>query len=175
MITLLRAKPPKGGDAELRGYRGTSRHVRRAASESRARGLAAAFVSETQTRQMNRPSADDQRRNDRWDRTDDRRPEVERLERESFILLQHVYTVTGASPAVPVNAARIGSDLGFGEDETMRLVRYLNWVGFMKESAAGPHLALAEEGIHYLEHGAGRRHSVRADEKDIPIPVFLSR
>lgn len=100
---------------------------------------------------------------------------MERLERESFILLQHVYTITGASPRVPVNAARVGIDLGFGEDETNRLVRYLSWVGFMKESAAGPHLALAAEGIDYVEHGAGRRHSVRADEKDVPIPVFLSR
>jgi hypothetical protein len=29
---LLRAKPPKGGDAELRDYREFTRHVRRAAS-----------------------------------------------------------------------------------------------------------------------------------------------
>src|SRR5882672_9564514 len=32
--TLLRAKPPKGGDAELRDYRDFTRHVRRAASDS---------------------------------------------------------------------------------------------------------------------------------------------
>jgi len=31
---LLKAKPPKGGDVKLRGYRGTSRQARRAASES---------------------------------------------------------------------------------------------------------------------------------------------
>jgi hypothetical protein len=124
---------------------------------------------------MNRRSADRAAGRDRWDGRRDRRPEVERLERDSFILLQHVYTVTGATPGVPVNAARVGSDLGFAEQETSRLVRYLNWVGFMKESAAGPHLSLAEEGIEYLERKAGRRHSVRSDEKDIPIPVFLSR
>ena len=124
---------------------------------------------------MNRRPADNQRRHDRRDAGGHRRPEVERLERDSFILLQHVYTITGASPEVPVNASRAGSDLGFAEDETSRLVRYLSWVGYMKESAAGPHLALAEEGIEYLEHGAGRRHTVRADERDVPIPVFLGR
>jgi len=32
--TLLRAKPSKDGDAELRDYRERNRHVRRAASES---------------------------------------------------------------------------------------------------------------------------------------------
>jgi hypothetical protein len=31
--TLLRAKPSKGGDAELRDYREVTRHVRRAASD----------------------------------------------------------------------------------------------------------------------------------------------
>jgi hypothetical protein len=100
-----------------------------------------------QTRQMNQRSADRHGGRDRWEGRTDRRPEVERLERDSFILLQHVYTMTGASPEVPVNAARVGIDLGFAEEETSRLVRYLNWVGFMKESAAGPHLSLAEEGI----------------------------
>ena len=124
---------------------------------------------------MNRRSADRTAGRDRWDGGRDRQPEVERLERDSFILLQHVYTVTGARPDVPVNAARVGIDLGFAEEETSRLVRYLNWVGYMKESAAGPHLSLAEEGIEYLESKARRRHSVRADEKDIPIPVFHSR
>ncbi len=123
---------------------------------------------------MNRRPADRGGGRDRWDGGSDRRPEVERLERDSFILLQHVYTVTGARPDVPVNAARVGNDLGFAEDETSRLVGYLNWIGFMKESAAGPHLSLAREGIEYLERRAGRRHSVRADV-DIPIPVFLAR
>lgn len=103
------------------------------------------------------------------------RPEVQRLERDSYILLQHAYTLTGADPAVPVNATRLGADLGFAESETSRLVRYLSWIGYLKESAAGPHLALAEEAIEYLEEGAGRRHSVRADEKQVPIPVFVSR
>jgi len=41
--TLLRAKPSKGGDAELRGYRDASRrHARRAASDTT---LAAFFTA----------------------------------------------------------------------------------------------------------------------------------
>ena len=103
-----------------------------------------------------------------------RSPEVERLERDSFILLQHAYTVTGATAGLPVNGTRLGHDLGFAEDEASRLINYLNWIGYLKESAAGPHLSLAPEGIEYLEHRAGRRHSVRAPgDQSVPIPLFL--
>lgn len=126
---------------------------------------------------MNRKSADEHSRRGRShdaDTEQGRQPEVERLERDSFILLQHVYTVTGADPAAPVNGSRVGMELGFAPDESSRLIHYLHWVGFMKESASGPHLSLAPEGIEYLEHRAGRRQSVRADsDKTIPIPVFL--
>lgn len=121
---------------------------------------------------MNKRSADEHSRH--GGRNNRRRPELERLERDSFILLQHVYTVTGADPAMPVNGTRVGNDLGFAPDEASRLIHYLNWVGYMKESAAGPHLSLAPEGIEYLERRAGRRHSVRAEaDQAIPIPVFL--
>jgi hypothetical protein len=41
---LLRANPPKGGDAELRGYSESARHACRAASESNSFELLAAFV-----------------------------------------------------------------------------------------------------------------------------------
>ena len=121
----------------------------------------------------------DERRQSRfesqWDsRCSARSAEVERLERDSFILLQHAYTVTGATAGRPVNATRLGHDLGFAEDEASRLINYLNWVGYLKESAAGPHLSLAPEGIEYLEERAGRRHSVRAPpDQPIPIPFFL--
>ena len=103
------------------------------------------------------------------------RPEVQRLERDSFILLQHAYTVTEADPCVPVNAARLGAELGFAEAEVCRLVDYLSWVGYLKQSAAGPHLSLASEGIHYLEEGAGRRQTVRASEAAPLLPVFIGR
>jgi hypothetical protein len=177
--TLLRAKPPKGGDAEPRDYGGTCRYVRRAASETcrEAGGWRPCSFSEVHERQMNRRSSERNwsRDRDNWHDERGRSPQVERLERDSFILLQHVYTLTGANCGAPVNAGRAGADLGFAQEETSRLVWYLSWVGYMKESAAGPHLSIAEEGIDYLERGAGRRHSVRCDEKDIPIPVFMAR
>ena len=125
--------------------------------------------------QMNRRSRNSEgyRGAGRRDRARERSPELERLERDSFILLQHAYTLTGADPSVPVNSTRLGCELGFADTETSRLVRYLSWVGYLKESAAGPHLALSPEGIDYLERGARRRHTVRADESHVPIPVFL--
>jgi hypothetical protein len=125
--------------------------------------------------QMNRrsPSNEGYRGAGRRDWITERPPERERLERDSFILLQHAYTLTGADPSVPVNPMRLGCELGFAHNETSRLVRYLSWVGYLKESAAGPHLALAPEGIDYLERGARRRHTVRADELYVPIRAFL--
>lgn len=103
-----------------------------------------------------------------------RSPEIERLERDSFILLQHVYTVTSATPGAPVNGTRVGLELGFAPDEASRLINYLNWVGYMKQSAADPHLTIAPDGIDYLERDAGRRHSVRAPaDQPIPLPLFL--
>ena len=84
--------------------------------------------------------------------------------------------MTGADPDVPVNGSRVGIDLGFAPDESTRLIHYLNWIGYMKASAAGPHLSLSSEGIEYLEQHAGRRHSVRAaPDVTIPIPVFLGQ
>lgn len=102
-------------------------------------------------------------------------PEVQRLERDSFILLQHACAVTGSCPGRAVNPARLGADLGFAEDETARLVNYLSWMGYLKESTMGPHLSLADEGIEYLEERAGRRRSVRIDDKHVPLPLFISR
>ncbi|HEX6925683.1 MAG TPA: hypothetical protein VF167_09635 [Longimicrobiaceae bacterium] len=102
-------------------------------------------------------------------------PEVQRLERDSFILLQHAYAVTGSCPGRPVNPARLGAELGFDEEETSRLVNYLSWIGYLKESTMGPHLFLANEGIEYLEAGAGRRRTVRVDDKHVPLPLFISR
>lgn len=85
------------------------------------------------------------------------------MERDSYILLQHVYTLTGADPRVPVSLTRAGGDLGFAPQEASRLVHHLNRVGYMRESATGLHLSLAPAGIDYLERNAGRRHSVRSD------------
>jgi hypothetical protein len=44
MHALLRAKPPKGGDAELRDYGEFARYVRRAASDPQRVGVGGPFV-----------------------------------------------------------------------------------------------------------------------------------
>jgi hypothetical protein len=54
-FTLLRAKPSKGGDAELRGYREATRHVRRAASDRQTsrRGGPVSFLGGTDVEREN--------------------------------------------------------------------------------------------------------------------------
>lgn len=103
---------------------------------------------------------------------DERQP-LRRLERESFILLQHAYTLAQGDPSSGVNPHRLSCDLCFGDVETERLVQYLSWLGYLRESPTGPHIVLSPSGIEYLEHACGRRRSVRAGNREVPLPLFL--
>ncbi len=103
----------------------------------------------------------------------DERQALRRLERESFILLQHAYTLAQDDSTGGVNPHRLSNDLCFGDVETERLVRYLSWLGYLRESPTGPHLVLSPSGVEYLEHACGRRRSVRAGSREVPLPLFL--
>lgn len=99
------------------------------------------------------------------------RQALRRVERESFILLQHAYTLAQDDPTIGVNPNRLRADLCLGDLEVDRLVRYLSWLGYLHESPTGPHLVISPVGIEYLEHACGRRRSVRAGDREIPPPL----
>ena len=88
---------------------------------------------------------------------------LRRIERDSFILIQHAYALSGGNRQVLVNPHRLLCDLGFTEDEITQLLRYLSWVGYLRDAPGTSHLTLSEEAVTYLEHERGRRCSVRCD------------
>lgn len=110
---------------------------------------------------------------ERRESSPDERQALRRLERESFILLQHAYTLAQGDSPCGVNPHRLSCDLCFDDVETERLVRYLSWLGYLRESPTGPHLVLSPLGIEYLEHACGRRRSVRAGSREVPPLLFL--
>src|SRR5690606_22609536 len=68
------------------------------------------------------------------------RQRLRRIERDSFILIQHAYSLGAGTNEITVNPHRLLCDLGFTEEEVAQLVRYLYWVGFLRDTPAGPHL-----------------------------------
>ena len=96
------------------------------------------------------------------------RQALRRVERESFIVLQHAYTLAQDDPSMGVNPNRLRNDLCFGDLEVDRLVRYLSWLGYLQQSPSGPHLVISPIGVEYLEHACGRRRSVRAGNREVP-------
>ena len=84
-----------------------------------------------------------------------------RCERESFILLQHVYTLASDDLKRSIRVARAAADLGLASAECWRLVDHLVRAGCLDEVGRGGELSLTATGVHYVERGAGRRRSVR--------------
>lgn len=90
--------------------------------------------------------------------------EAERGERESFILLQHAYTLSEGESGVAIPADRLGHELGFGADQLAALVRHLERVGYLAVEGGGRRAAVSPAGVEYIERLAWRRRSVRAPE-----------
>lgn len=89
--------------------------------------------------------------------------EAEQRERESFILLQHVYTVTEADPGRSVISSTIARDLGFSEAEASELIEHLGGLGYFEEHS-DRELGMSTKAIEYIEGLAWRRHSVRREQ-----------
>jgi Mn-dependent DtxR family transcriptional regulator len=89
--------------------------------------------------------------------------EAEQRERKSFILLQHVYTITEADPGRTVVGSTIARDLGFGESEARELIEHLGGLGYF-EMHSDRELGMSTKAIEYIERLAWRRHSVRPEQ-----------
>lgn len=95
----------------------------------------------------------------------------ERRERESFVVLQHAYTLSDADPSASLPYARLGEDLGFAEPHFGDLVAHLVGVGYLARVGAGSLLSITPAGIDYIERLAWRRRSVRtAPQRPLPFP-----
>jgi hypothetical protein len=88
-----------------------------------------------------------------------RNPAIEEKERASFILLQHICSVTGEGEG-QFSLRRVGSDLAFDEEEVQGLADHLVRAGIL-DGGPGPDSRLRDFGREYIERVAGRRRSVR--------------
>lgn len=95
--------------------------------------------------------------------------EAERRERESFILLQHAYTLAEGSPEATLSGAQMADALGLPQDEARRLIEHLVWEGYFTDLGAGPRISIARQGIEYIERLAWRRRSVRFRVRGYPM------
>ena len=88
--------------------------------------------------------------------------QAERRERDSFVLLQHVYTVTEGSPTEVVRGRRIAEELCFANDEIGELIEHLVRVGYFSRcSGDGDPISITPLGAEYIERLAWRRRTVR--------------
>lgn len=90
-----------------------------------------------------------------------RNPTEERHERDRFVLLQHIYTLTQATPGTLLPERRIWEALAFSETEALPLLKSLRWAGYLEEDVGGFRIGVTRKGIDYIERHAGRRQSVR--------------
>ena len=81
-------------------------------------------------------------------------------DRNSFILLQHLYTLSDSDRSLVFDTYRVGADLGFSQGITRDLVAHLSAAGCVHVGLGGKEIGISSEGIRYLQ-GAWRRRSVR--------------
>jgi hypothetical protein len=91
--------------------------------------------------------------------------ETEEKERISFILLQHVYSLSREDDGVLV-VGRIASALALPVAEVVQIVAHLTYTGFLSWEGTGRPVGITEKGIEYIEHLAHRRHSLRLPRED---------
>jgi hypothetical protein len=93
----------------------------------------------------------------------ERDPDTQRRERDSFVFLQYIYTVTEADTTRAVGSSKAADDLGFCRAEASELIDHLTRFGYFTEVSPGNRLALTSKAVEYIEGLAWRRHSVRTE------------
>lgn len=90
-----------------------------------------------------------------------RDPEIERQERERFIVLLHVYNLTwrAFAPALPI--PRLADTLALRRDDAEAIVSLLLHHALVRAVGGGGAVEVAPRGVEYVEHLAGRRRSLR--------------
>lgn len=94
--------------------------------------------------------------------------EAERQERNSFILLQHAYTLASAHPAAVLSGTQMAVDLGFAREEALPLIELLVREGYFTDRGVGPRISISQQGIQYIERLAWRRRTVRFGDRVRP-------
>lgn len=102
--------------------------------------------------------------------TEEREEERIRMERESFVVLQHMYTLSGGDDGAAVALPRVSGELGFEAPRFTRLIDHLAAVGHVSPIAGGTFAAITAAGVDYIERLAWRRRSVRLAREESTNP-----
>jgi hypothetical protein len=90
----------------------------------------------------------------------DRDPTTERMEREAFVLLLHVDSVSSGDPTVEVSDLSLGRDLAFERSHLSLLLDHLAAGGFVRCVPNGG-VSVTPRGVDYLREQARLRRSIR--------------
>ena len=93
----------------------------------------------------------------------DRDFEAEHRERDSFIILQHLYTIGEECSGLPVR--RIADDLGLAPAYTDTLVEHLITTGYLAWVPGAACVCPSSMGAQYIESLAWRRRSLRVSTR----------
>jgi Mn-dependent DtxR family transcriptional regulator len=85
---------------------------------------------------------------------------MEKLERDSFVFLQHMYTLSDGAPERVTAWERVAADLQFPRQHAHRIVEHLSTAELLR-SPDGLRVWLTELGCDYIERLAWRRNTVR--------------
>ena len=88
-----------------------------------------------------------------------------RKERSSFVLLQHLYSLSQELPG-PLSARRLAAELGFTIQEEFACAKLLARTGLAKWDEIDQ-LTLTRAGRDYIERDARRRRSVRLPAEEL--------
>lgn len=87
---------------------------------------------------------------------------LEEKERLSFIILQHVYSLSEDPEAEEaLRLGRIATDLDIAPPELVQLIAHLTYVGFLHWESTGRPIGITRKGTDYIDTLAHRRHSLR--------------
>lgn len=86
--------------------------------------------------------------------------QAEQRERDSFVLMQHVYTLTDGTAGQTISGARAGDYLCFRAAETTELIQHLARCGYLEQHYEDM-ISITSMGIEYIERLAWRRRSAR--------------
>jgi hypothetical protein len=88
----------------------------------------------------------------------DRDGEIE--DRDRYVILLHLYTISQTGPVGHLGIERIASDLGLLEVRCIALLRSLESGGYIAHTF-GDRVTVTTRGCEYIEKLAGRRRSLR--------------
>jgi hypothetical protein len=96
---------------------------------------------------------------------------LEEKRRRRLAFMERLYQRADGERGERASSTEIGAELGWSDDETFKIVRYLIDEGLIERPAMGPSVGLTHAGVREMEEALGNPH--RATEHFPPISVIV--